>query len=481
MKMFKTLSLVLIMSLFFSSCDTTGNSFGTDLSSEDGGGSGGGNDGSGSEQPTKPPISVSSNYNFATDFFATIDTKTTYPYYLSKLNQHGTHCKVASGTIAPSDTMCVLEAPEFGFYFGGVNLVVNSPPGMCEYTRIIPYWYYNEEVGVGPTSVEIETTITTTKSLDASGVVTNVVVSNPSYRCAENGAPLGSCNAAFLEVTFPGPPPVEKCIYDHTSSGGNNCCTGNYTSIATTRNIERVIDANGAITTTTTTESFPTNKSWGDNIRSCIGGQGDTNWGNFGVRGLPAAEVFETRQGVSTTYVVTAPIISKTGSDSNLSIANYFTTAAIDPVTAINEHAHNGYAGAVGTTSILPYYVDPISDRSGNLVTRGSAYYEYQCLDDAFEIKHRIRMLLRDWDTNSEFVAYKNTGAVATPRGWDIVPSWLIGGAEGAQCTGLSPEACNDFKDPDNFVFDQAGNIYDTSNPVFRANYFPNEKNIGTK
>jgi hypothetical protein len=450
-------ALLCVLSLFFTACggsqtslsSSTGTSETTTVDDSTPAGTG--------ESSASGTASVPDGFSTSTEFFIAVDTKTTYPFYSSVLNSHGTSCKITSGTTPAQDMYCVIEAPELALYHGGVQLNINTPAGMCAYTKVVPYWFYNYEVGFGPASIQLESN--------------TIEDAAPTFRCGADGGGLGSCDGTFDEVTFKAstnlPEPV--CKYDKTSQDGENCCFGSY-NLTVTENIT----VSGVLTTTVTTQTV----NWGgDKDKSaCIGGQGKSDWKSYSKTGLPVAEVYETRTSSKPLrYVVTAPI-KTVANHSNIPLVNYFSEATtLDPVAAVNQHAHTGFAPFAALTSNLPYYVEPITDRNGTRITpSGSPYYEVQCLNDAHETLHRIRMLVREWDTKDAYDSFVLSGTYSGTKPWDIDPAWL-GGDEGADCSGLSPEICNDMQDADNFVFGQSGNDYSTGagNKSERESYFP--------
>ncbi len=429
---------LLIFGFYLFSCGAEVSSF--DEASTATGGGGSGNTDTDTGGVATPP----SDYN-TSHFFVTLDTTTTYPHYVSQLNAHGTKCSIAS-TLTGNDLSCVVEVPELSLYYGGLKFAVNVPAGMCDYISETPYWYYNKEVGYGPTAVGIE------KTTNSSGGV--------SFRCSANGSPLSSTCTGYNEVNFKSESNVMTAECAYVSSDSTNCCVGDYT--LTTTNI--TIDASGAATSTTSSNP----QVWGDNVKACLGGAGKTNWDIFNGAGIPVPKLLEIREGDLYPYTVTAPRFTTTAAPSNIPIANFYTVTS--PAVS-SPHYHTGYGAMSGSNSVLPYYIDPISDRSGNAILKSNPYYEYSCLNNAYEIKNRIRVYVREWDDNATYLSYVSTGVVSgTP--WDVTPGAQEGGAE---CDGLSPEPCNDLSDSDNFVYSLIGNVYDTTGSgTTRVNYFPN-------
>ncbi len=424
----------IIFGLTLFSCGSEVSSF-DEASLSPGSSGGGGNNPTDTTPVPTPP----SNYDLS-QFFVALDATTTYPYYVSQLNAHGTKCSIAANSTG-NDLSCVVEVPELSLFYGGLNFAINVPAGMCEYISETPYWYYNNEVGYGPAAVHIE------KTENSTGGV--------SFRCSVNGSGLSSTCSGYQEVNFNlnGDELTPECVY------GSECCLGDYTLTST--NI--TIDASGTPTSTVASKDY----EWGNSIKSCIGGAGKTNWSIFNNAGRPNPKLTEMRNGDLMPYAVKAPMLS-VGVATNIPAANYFTV--LSPA-ASSPHYHTGFGTASGSTSVMPYYIDPISDRSGNAVAKANPYYEYNCLNDSYEIKNRIRVYVREWDDYAKYTSYVATGVVSgTP--WDVTPGSQEGSAD---CDGLSPDFCNDLSDSDNFVYNLIGNIYDTtaSGTASRGNYFP--------
>ncbi len=424
---------LLIFGLHLFSC-------GSEVSSFDESSTAGGNTPANNPTPDPTPNPTPpANYDLS-QFFVALDATTTYPYYVSQLNSYGSKCSIAANSTG-NDMSCVVEVPELSLFYGGLNFAINVPAGMCEYISETPYWYYNKELGYGPPAVKIE------KTTNSTGGV--------SFRCSVNGSVLSSTCSAYQEVNFnrTGDELKAECVY------GTECCVGSYN--LTTTNI--TIDASGG----TTTETYAKDYEWGDNIKSCIGGAAKTNWTIYNGFGRPNPKLTEMRSGDLMGYAVAAPMLS-VGIPTNIPAANYFTVTS--PAVS-SPHYHTGFGVLSGSTSVMPYYIDPISDRSGDLLIKANPYYEYSCLNDAFEIKNRIRVYVREWDDYAAYASYVATGVVSgTP--WDVTPGSVEGGAD---CDGLSPDLCNDLSDSDNFVYSLIGNIYDTtvSGAATRSSYFP--------
>jgi hypothetical protein len=325
-----------------------------------------------------------------------------YPYYMSKKGDFSNKCSIASGA-ASQILDCILDVNELDLYFNGAKFQYNVPSAMCNYVSFTPYWYYNYEFGNGPANIVINET------KDDKG---NIL----SADCTFDGA--AGCNGS--SAIYDASKDVLSCAYDNSSNDGPNCCIGDYVKTI------RVTQASGGTPVDSVTKG-----NWGGSVKNCIGGAARTNWSAFTKSGYPVEYISYTQgAGLNTTYEITAPIIS-THSAMNIPIANYYTPA---------RHTHSGTVSA--STSTLPYIVDPIDDRTGNLLVAGNPYYLWTCYDRNYEIVHQIRVAIREWNTYQEFVKFGTTGGASGDP--DVV------GAEGTNCgSSISNYSCNDFIDMD--------------------------------
>ncbi|AZZ36829.1 hypothetical protein CIK05_08510 [Bdellovibrio sp. qaytius] len=405
----------------------------------------GGNTGSSSGASTiedeEKNATIPAGYDASNLFVAVADTMD-YTRFTSIYSNWGQKCTFTSASIV-NDITCVVNVGELAIYHEGIKLQFNIPANKCDYFETKPYWFYNHETGYGPSSISATVT-----------VISGTVV---SQKCQVNSGTIANCNGA--------PPTTEwndinwvitesaasaECVYDNTISGGQNCCLGKYNST-----IKMIVD--GVPVTT------PSKKEWGGVLSSCIAGPGKTDWTNKSADGVPLWDIQKMETGKSRTKIMKASApIDTSGAAENISIANYFTPGL---------HNHVGYGAMSGTTSIYPYYMDPISDRSGSYMERANPFYTFDCMDEAFEVNQRIRVMIQEWDTEAALSSYIANGTSGTPvYGTDTGTADEPGKAPGA-CPGLSGENCNTNRDADDFV----GLVgpYSTASPVNRANYFP--------
>ena len=156
------------------------------------------------------------------DLFVAVGNTGELNSHVRTVGSFTTKCTIPSTTTAINDVQCIVDVPEGNLNFYGIKFNYNIPSGMCRYLRRTTYWYYNQEIGVGPTQVYLE------KSINGDGVTTG-------YRCGENGGPLGPCSS-LTEYNVNTEDNTVTCAYDKSSVGSANCCFGSYRYILETIN-----------------------------------------------------------------------------------------------------------------------------------------------------------------------------------------------------------------------------------------------------
>jgi hypothetical protein len=245
---------------------------------------------------------IPSGYS-ASNLFVTVPDTIEFLTYTSLAASHPNRCTFTSSSIV-NDLTCVVETNELGSFFNGIKLQMNVPANRCKYISTYPYWYYNYEIGTGPSTV----TVNVTKN--ASGIVTGST-------CSVDGSAFQSCaapsDARFNDVTFDISDSVNvQCRYDTSNlDSGMNCCLGKYdlTRIETT--------PDGSTT------QVERGKSWGGSVQNCIGGAGKTNWEARNAAGYPVPLLEKMTNNTARTKIikVDGPIKSIAGYPSNIPVA----------------------------------------------------------------------------------------------------------------------------------------------------------------
>ncbi len=254
------------------------------------------------------------------------------------------------------DILCYIEGEELDLYFHGMTLQYNVPSTMCSYVRFTPYWYFSYETGDGPLQVTVDTDKNGKTGIDT----------NDDGTIDTQSADYDTDGIVDTADTV--------CEFDHTASDGPNCCTGKYRS--RTRTYDPTAETPGYSPPVVTE-----NVAWGGAIASCIGGPAvDTQKKDKFL--LPRSDMmFVEGSGINQEYKIEAPINKEKGT--NLYVSNYFDTAD-----------HGGFAPPpLLTVSTAAVTVSP------------DQYYQFECLDRAEEVIARIRLQIREWNTEAAYEA----------------------------------------------------------------------------
>ena len=338
-----------------------------------------------------------------------------------------TRCFIDSKETSSQEKVCTIDIMEGDMFMNSLTLQYNVPPELCRNLRVSPAWHWNESPGRGPTQV--------TMTVDADSNVTACTAFNSGTSTMVN------CSD-HPELTDTSEPAGPSCIY-------GDCCWGDYTLTITT------LDEDGNPAGTGVSE-----KEWGTSVQSCIGGPGRTAWEAYSEIGYPVPLAYEVPENsLGTTVGLNGAITMPANISSSRS---YFSTMA-NFFESDGRHNHSGYVSS--NSSSKPYAIEPIDDLDGSSVPSGSEAFVFECLDDAFEVKHRITAYIREWNTAAAFLAYGSSS------GTNYNPD--VGGAE-SDCDGIG-DYCNDFWDFED-ILSYNGNTYNTTTPDAdaREDFFPN-------
>ena len=442
LKFVQAIVLLSLVGVFFTSCGGSQTTLGSNAASgtTTPGGNTGQSSGTSTIEEEEKNATIPSGYS-ASSLFVTVPDSIDYLNFASVDNVYSEKCTFTSASVV-NDLTCTVQAGELALYHDGLKLQYNVPANQCSYIGTLPYWYYNYEVGTGPTDVVVNVT------KDSSGTVL-------STSCSVDGGALSSCTTAtppssWNDIEFDIAEEISvKCKYDTSDEdGGANCCFGKY------RLRTNIVTPDGSSLTD------ERGKAWGGSVEACIGGPGKTDWDNKSAAGYPSYLIEKMTPGTPRTKILkVTPPLETTGVRTNIPVANYFTQGI---------HTHGGYVGASATTSVYPYFVDPVSDRSGTLVPAGNPHYIFDCLDQAFEVNFRVRMMVQEWDTVAALQTYITTG-VSGPATADEP------GSAPTDCPGLVGEACNQAQDNDDFVRDIPWTSFSNAFPTSRTLYFPKD------
>jgi hypothetical protein len=369
-----------------------------------GGGGGGGGGGAGGDDGETE--NIPSTENFQVD----VNTNSNYTVVISKGGDGTTDCIAEEG----EDILCVVDMYELDMYMRGYTLNVAFPPDLCEYSGFYPYFYNHLPFGYSPDAVYYNT--------DAEGNLAAPVhfglTGDPAdiyYNIAGDWISHATIygEAAASDGNM-------RCPWDYSKLDSDypNCCSGKYT-----------------LYTASEGDLSDSEDSWGGKIGECFEGPGireySDNGGALDDDGLPVYRMTALDGETGDTYTF------KTSSPFSQSLwlgfgqfyaANYY-----------NSSQHGGAGRAPGGTETIGSLYSSIPS-----VINSSAHYQYDCFDQAMEVKARIRVVAREWNEYSEFLGFLTSGTGnAETTGTETSPT-----QEGGD-TSAAPEASylNDFAD----------------------------------
>lgn len=287
-----------------------------------------------------------------------------------------------SASLAERDIECTVEGAELDVFMNPINLLYNVPKHeRCTHLEVQPYWFWSSEPGIGATNFKIRTSEAGQVQLtDNSGGLVRMVQGQPT------------------------------CIFDNSSSGGANCCVGNYTVENT------IIDPSAPGGQIIQNESG----SWGGLLGACAAGPAVDISGTAGPQTLPRYTIIplkgslieEPAEGGSKANSMVYPLDAKVEASAT-PIVDLITQAVARATGSIV--VPSPFSKDYGSNIFSSNYVDNIGARPGALMaapTVGTSYgnsavpkpyYEFRCVNDAKEVYARIRLQVREWNLLSEF------------------------------------------------------------------------------
>ena len=389
-----------------------------------------------------------------------------------KENGPGYDCKIAKNEQdSTEDLYCMFEVLEGDLYLHDMEFEYNVPAGMCDYFSFQTHWHYNQESGYGPTRVFKETkkelkycsepvsegsecpdTCLTFRS-PAFNIPANCPV-GVEYRLGKK-ITMGSCplsqsickigkdennKNSYYEISRVAEETKEElCIYNNTREGeGKNCCAGEY--------YLHDLDAQ---------DKEPGRGQWGGDISQCVGGLSRSSPWEAGHTkdGFPKTLIKHSISGLRARYEIKA-LLGVLGTKIKV----------INGVQTIIDHRYSlvtaNYFEGIEDGTNLPRFYQSSQDTEDDFGHRpleipGYPYITWSCMDKAKEIKHRIHLIIREWNTRAEFEEFKS-GGTGDPD---------VADTEGGDCEYYEQDDdnigdfhkrrrndCNDMKDVDDFV-----------------------------
>lgn len=405
-------------------------------------------EGNSSSTPTSPSTPVAPDeYYFSV--VNSSDTLLNYKLHKTGAGNRNAKCEVRSttqlsndifrGNPAANDITCYFDAEELSLYHSGFNFQVKASKNTCDFVGYMPYGYYNRIPGDSTAtyyqmSCMSDETNDAQLALGAADRSLNITDSSGTVGCgdwiiAENIIPAGTRNRFQ-------PSSVEDlCAFNYTTGDKEQCDVGvitvnelqvTYTPATDTEPairkaeiVSREIDCGGKVYNcvkgptkelesegTRFTEVIKTklNEDFTNEYKyeGLIGtGNGIFEYANYR-RNLSSTNIdYVTSAGNTPAYrsVWADPIFGsifeprvKDFFANNLMLNNTDPLIEIDPsdpTTMLEVEARKN-----NTTYHKPLAADPFLGLAGKV----NPFYTFYCFDTAFDMKARIRMIVRDWD-----------------------------------------------------------------------------------
>ena len=295
-----------------------------------------------------------------------------------------------------SDTkICILDAPEWAFTLKNLHLVVNVPEGMCETMGFSLPWHFNFPVIAGPDSIKCPVEVgDSSQELYCEATIAVDSETQAITKACPANASTTSCYEKEEDLC-------------PSFSGGPKCCYGGENEDG---------------------------KKWTPDLE-CFGGPALES------TQLPPANFYVThnvtipenglRQTISLTQLITGP-----SAPQNVPHANYLKLLDIS-LQELKSLDRN----------IRPKLPDFLK-RPDFYKHTPNLFFKFTCDDPAHESQYELLLLIREWNTMEEFMAFYNSGGSEEGD-----PD--IGGLEGSDCEyeerGRS-HLCNDWLDLDDYA-----------------------------
>ena len=357
----------------------------------------------------------------------------------------GADCKVrfTEENSSTEDLFCMLEVSEGDLYLHDINIEYNVPPGMCHYLSFRPHWHYNQKTGVGPKYVAQYKTRrrdengsiilnyigckvkpedeTTPGSCSNSNCSSEEACKNSDHDCNDGEDQAGQWTSESAisicpknqQIGYNNEEHSQVCQYKRKiGDKDTNCCLGKYD-----------LYEDGGLKE----EEQP----WGGDgsIKECIGGLARLNWNAFDDNGFPIPLVAPSgSSGVRETYEL-PNLLSKNKTRHSFPTANFYDKIGEDDEPTFPPEYRN-------RSKLTEFY------------PKSYPYITWSCLDQNYEVRHQIHLIIREWNTQEEFLNFKESnGSSGDPD---------TGGDEGNGCDYYTANnnaryfgKCNDLYDLD--------------------------------
>ena len=337
----------------------------------------------------------------------------------------GYDCKISKDEQnTTEDLYCMFEALEGDLFFHDIEFEYNVPSGMCDYFTFQTHWHYNQASGTGPPKVfrEMDKIAQTKYCLDSAvgeidckdckdkeetgytsqtcyedngfiyylGVYREVSTCPSGDVCVTEKKELDIKTYLITELSDPEVDPLKLCYYNGTPSG-ENCCIGVYDLYDLDK-----------------TEAQKTQEhSWGGNIGVCTGGLGRSSWAEVSGDGFPKIDIRHAINGLRDNYKIES-IFGVLGYKYKIKGEEQFS---LDPrYSLVTANYWEGIEDQEDSPSFYKSTQITNDKYKHKAADPGYPYITWACLDKAQEVRHRIHLIIREWNTREEFMEFKGGG-----------------------------------------------------------------------
>jgi hypothetical protein len=406
-----------------------------------------------------------------------------------------------------SDISCFMEVEELALFFAGMKLEVAASSNTCDYVAYAPFSYYNRMPGSSSTELSM---ITCSEDFNDGNVPAGLVEyddgSLKNATCEKN---IIDTNIALGQRRpFNVSSDEELCRFNYTDGDEEQCDIGviditehalsydeenNVVRNTTTRKLKcggkhyncikgpiRLLNTQSSrfteIISTTRNESFTKSYDFPSLITNIA--KGTTEYANF--RRNLADPTIDYKNNDDVDY----PIAFANKKDFTPRLMDHYSNnKRMDGTTVLisSEQLENASYGMLDLSN--KYYTKkPLAAEPflGFGTFRTNPFYTFYCLDNAFDIKARIRIIVRDWDrifpsTNANFELISDINLSDARQ--DVAAGSVE--VEGDQ-DGLNP--LNDLRDWDDLLpmtrssgaLNLGETIWGPTNGFFKSGTFPN-------
>ena len=305
-----------------------------------------------------------------------------------------TECSISStamanesitSTTTEQDITCFVEAKELDLFRNGLKFQINVDSGVCEFVSVRPYWFWQFPPGV-------------TGNWRSSNTETSTVIISATHTASYMTHELGSC-----ELCDNGPCPsstaAPSCTYDYSGLSINenpgNCDQGT--------KLEYIMKWDDLASATTTHCYTATSlnadnggepyiqdaTACGGSFYNCAVGPGKDY---LNVSGIPVGGLIAAHNGLTNEEINSFKVPIEVLYEGNIYLANYTTACRA------NDSTYN-------TTSFYNFantdrgYPTSTSSDFDSRQNGAQPAYEFRCLSGSYEVKARISVFAREWDS----------------------------------------------------------------------------------